>query len=43
MPISLKLPSLDDNPILLAETRPHKIAEFIQNLPFGDPIRAAAD
>ena len=43
MPISLKLPSLDDNPILLAETRPHKIAEFIQNLPFGDPISAAAD
>ena len=43
MPISLKLPSLDDNPILLAETRPHKIAEFIQKLPFGDPISAAAD
>ena len=43
MPISLKLPSLDDNPILLAETRSHKISEFIQRLPFGDPIRAAAD
>ena len=43
MPISLKLPVLDNNPILLAETRPNKINEFIQNLPFGDPIRAATD
>ncbi len=43
MPLSLKLPSLDDNPILLAETRPHKINEFVQKLPFGDPIAAATD
>jgi len=43
MPLSLKLPALDDNPILLAETRPNKINEFIENLPFGDPIRAASD
>ncbi|MGQ0442066.1 MAG: hypothetical protein ACT4OH_01280 [Methylophilaceae bacterium] len=43
MPISLKLPVLDDNPILLAETRANKINEFLQNLPFGDPIRAATD
>jgi cyclic-di-GMP-binding protein len=43
MPISLKLPSLDNNPILLAETRAHKINEFIQKLPFGDPITAATD
>ena len=43
MPISLKLPSLDHNPILLAETRAHKISEFIQKLPFGDPITAATD
>jgi cyclic-di-GMP-binding protein len=43
MPISLKLPSLDQNPILLAETRTHKINEFIQKLPFGDPITAATD
>jgi cyclic-di-GMP-binding protein len=41
--ISLKLPSLDNNPILLAETRAHKISEFIQKLPFGDPITAATD
>ena len=43
MPISFKLPNLDHNPILLAETRAHKINEFVQNLPFGDPIRAATD
>ena len=43
MPISLKLPELDHNPILLAETRVNKISEFVQNLPFGDPIRAATD
>lgn len=43
MPISLKLPSLDSNPILLAETRSNKINEFIQRLPFGDPISAAND
>lgn len=43
MAISLKLPSLDDNPILLAETRSHKINEFIQKLPLGDPIAAAND
>jgi cyclic-di-GMP-binding protein len=41
MPISLKLPIIDNNPILLAETRASKISEFIQNLPFSDPISAA--
>ncbi len=43
MPINFKLPNLDNNPILLAETRTHKINDFIQKLPFGDPIRAAND
>jgi cyclic-di-GMP-binding protein len=43
MPLNLKLPTIDDNPILLAETRAYKINEFIQNLPFGDPISAAND
>ncbi|HQQ33816.1 MAG TPA: hypothetical protein PLR90_07845 [Methylophilus sp.] len=43
MPLSLKLPKIDSNPILLAETRSHKIESFIGNLPFGDPIRAATD
>jgi len=43
MPINLKLPSLDNNPILLAETRSNRINEFIQRLPFGDPVYAAND
>ena len=41
MPISLKLPQIDNNPILLAETRPSKIKAFINNLPLDEPIRAA--
>jgi cyclic-di-GMP-binding protein len=43
MPISLKLPAIDNNPVLLAETRASKISEFIQNLPYGDPISAATN
>ena len=41
MPISLKLPKIDNNPVLLAETRASKISDFIQSLPFSDPISAA--
>jgi len=43
MPLSLKLPELDSNPILLAETRPNKINAFIEDLPYSDPISAASD
>lgn len=43
MPISFKLPELEDNPVLLAETRASKINEFIRNLPFSDPTKAASD
>jgi len=43
MSISFKLPDLDQNPILLAETRSSKIKNFIQELPFSDPVRAASD
>lgn len=43
MPLNLKLPQTDNDPILLAETRPAKIESFISGLPFGDPIRAATD
>lgn len=43
MPISFKLPALEDNPVLLAETRTSKINEFIRNLPYSDPIKAASD
>ncbi len=42
MPPSLKLPEIDDNPILLAETRSNKINSFIENLPYGDPISASS-
>lgn len=43
MPISFKLPELEEHPVLLAETRASKISEFIRNLPFSDPYRAASD
>lgn len=43
MPISLKLPELEENPVLLAETRTAKINTFVRNLPYSDPIKAAAD
>ncbi|MEE9332146.1 MAG: hypothetical protein V3U89_07945 [Methylophilaceae bacterium] len=43
MPISFKLPELESNPILLAETRASKLNEFVRNLPFSDPMKAAAD
>lgn len=43
MPITIQLPNIDENPILLAETRPNKISEFIKNLPYGDPLTAAHD
>jgi|GEM_PF-2827480 hypothetical protein len=43
MPLNLKLPQIDNHPILLAETRSAKIESFISGLPFGDPIRATTD
>lgn len=43
MAISFKLPDLDQNPILLAETRTSKINDFISALQFSDPIKAATD
>jgi len=43
MSISFKLPEIEDNPVLLAETRASKLNEFIRELPFSDPIKAAAD
>lgn len=43
MSINLKLPELEENPILLAETRSSKINEFVRDLPFSDPLRAASD
>lgn len=43
MSISLKLPELEENPVLLAETRTSKISAFVHDLPYSDPIKAAAD
>lgn len=43
MSINLKLPELEENPILLAETRASKINEFVRDLPFSDPLKAASD
>ncbi|MFW5431990.1 MAG: hypothetical protein ACKE5M_05715 [Methylophilaceae bacterium] len=43
MAISFNLPELEQHPILLAETRTSKLNELISNLPFSDPIKAAAD
>lgn len=43
MPLSLKLPELEENPVLLAETRASKINAFVRDLPYSDPMNAAAD
>ena len=43
MSISFKLPELEKNPVLLAETRTSKINAFVHDLPYSDPIKAAAD
>ncbi|MEO8417364.1 MAG: hypothetical protein ABI475_01380 [Methylophilaceae bacterium] len=42
MPLSLKIPALIDKPLLLAERRPQKIAQFINNLPISNPLEAAS-
>ncbi len=41
MSINLNLPSLDLNPVLLAEIRPNKITEFIERIPYNDIFSAA--
>lgn len=41
MSINLDLPTLDDNPVLLAEVRPNKVTEFIERLPFNNIFSAA--
>lgn len=43
MPISFKLPDLEQNPILLAETRSNKLNDFVRQLPFSDPMKAAGE
>lgn len=43
MAISFKLPQLEQDPILLAETRTSKINAFINDLHFSDPVKAASE
>lgn len=40
MPLNLTVPALEDKPIIVAETRPQKILEFLANLP-TPPLEAA--
>lgn len=41
MSFTLDVPALDSNPVLLAELRPSKIAEFIERIPFNNIFSAA--
>jgi hypothetical protein len=41
MPLSLKIPALTDKPLMIAETRPQKISDFLEHLPLADPLIAA--
>jgi cyclic-di-GMP-binding protein len=41
MSLSLKVPALSEKPIFIAETRPHKISEFLNNLPKADLLATA--
>lgn len=42
MALSLKLPELEDKPLINAETRPQKITQFISALPLSKPLEAAS-
>ena len=42
MPLSLKIPALVDKPLILAERRPQKIAQFINSLPISNTLEAAS-
>ena len=41
MALSLELPTLEDKPLIVAETRSRKITQFISNLPLSKPLEAA--
>ena len=41
MVLTLTVPALEDNPLIVAETRPQQITQFISKLPFGKPFEAA--
>src|SRR5690606_9873374 len=40
--LNLKLPDLEDKPLIIAETRAQKIAQFIDGLPLSKPLEAAS-
>jgi len=42
MSLSLKVPALSEKPLILAETRTHKIADFIHRLPTGNLLETAS-
>ncbi len=41
MLLNLNVPTLENNPVLLAEVRPNKIIEFIERIPFNNIFSAA--
>lgn len=41
MAVRLKIPAVIEKPLIPAETRPQKIAQFIHGLPAGNPVDAA--
>lgn len=43
MALSLKVPKLEDKPLIVADTRPHKILEFIGTLPLSKANEAATE
>lgn len=41
MALTLTVPALEENPLIVAETRPRHIVQFVSDLPFGRPLDAA--
>jgi len=41
MALNLKVPELADKPLIIAETRPYKISQFLDSLPMYDSLEAA--
>lgn len=41
MALTLTVPALEESPLIVAETRPRHVTQFVCNLPFGKPLEAA--
>ncbi|MEQ1600230.1 MAG: hypothetical protein ABL885_00515 [Methylophilaceae bacterium] len=41
MALTLTVPALEENPLIVAETRPRHVTQFVCDLPFGRPLEAA--